>query len=64
MIREEIEMYDHLPPHLAVKRAWLVAGKYPPHHKWHQDRLRQEWPLLARALDRLAHETNGGSYEH
>ena len=39
-----------------VLRAWTVEGIAPGYHRAWQDKLRQEWPVLARALDRLARD--------
>ena len=40
----------------AVVRAWNVPGPRPDIHRAAQDRLLREWPTLAHALARLAHE--------
>ena len=50
---KNIEMYDKLPPDLAVVRAWNDPGRSPMAHREAQDNLRKSMPLLARALDRL-----------
>lgn len=42
-----------------VLRAWTVEGRHPPTHREAQRRLRDEWPALANALDRLARESAG-----
>ena len=47
----------------AVKDAWTVPGRSPGVHRAWQERLRREWPVLARALDRLAAEQAAGEVE-
>lgn len=47
--------FDHCPPVEAVVREWTTP--LPGHETYHRalrDRLRQQWPALAAALDRLA----------
>lgn len=39
-----------------VVAAWTVQGPAPDLHRSMQARLRREWPILARALDKLARE--------
>lgn len=36
-----------------VKDAWNVPGRAPGYHSMMQAKLRQDWPVLAAALDRL-----------
>lgn len=38
----------------AVLRAWTDPGPAPLYHREMQHRLRQDWPVLAAALDALA----------
>lgn len=45
-----------ISPEEQVVRAWTIPGRSPIHHAATQNRLRREWPVLARALDRLTHE--------
>lgn len=37
-----------------VVKAWTDAGPYPPEHHRQAQRLRDEWPALANALDELS----------
>jgi len=37
----------------ALERAWNDAGSHPLYHQQQKDKLRREWPVLGRALDRL-----------
>ena len=52
----DIHEYDHLPPVDAVVTAWAGSGGVSAYHAFMQVRLELEWPLLARALDRLVQE--------
>ena len=52
----DIHEYDHLPPLEAVVAAWSIPGRSRVYHAYMQVRLEREWPLLARALDRLVQE--------
>lgn len=54
----DIDKYDHLPPLDAVVAAWSNPGRVPAYHAYMQVRLEREWPLLARALDRLVQEVH------
>jgi len=36
-----------------IRRAWREPGRYPRWHRMWQRRLRDEWPVLAAALDKL-----------
>lgn len=54
-----LHMYDTLPPEEAVIAAWVNTGPNPQWHRRCQDVVRQQMPLLARALDRLAEENDG-----
>jgi hypothetical protein len=38
----------------AVLRAWTVPGPVPEYHLVWKNRLRRDWPALAKALDDLA----------
>ena len=49
----KFDEYDHLPPVDAVVTAWAGSGGVSAYHAFMQVRLELEWPLLARALDRL-----------
>ena len=40
----------------AVRNAWMDAGVAPDHHDMMQRKLLREWPVLARAVRRLALE--------
>ena len=33
--------------------AWLIEGVHPPTHRKLKEQLRQEWPVLAKAIERL-----------
>lgn len=48
-----IEMFDHLTPEEAVRRAWNDPGSMPYFHTHRKEDLHDTMPLLARALDRL-----------
>jgi hypothetical protein len=50
-----LRQYDHMVPIDAVMAAWFIAGDNPVWHHRMQRRVRKSMPLLARALDRLAH---------
>lgn len=39
-----------------VIAAWTQEGANPPYHRWMQNKLRKEWPALARALDSAVQE--------
>lgn len=56
MARDGVFMYDHLPPEEAVRRAWTDTGWAPYYHMRMKQKLALEWPLLARALNRLQQE--------
>lgn len=49
-----LTQFDELDPKEAVLQAWTDAGNHPAYHQLMQRRLREEMPVLARALDRLA----------
>jgi hypothetical protein len=36
--------------------AWLVEGANPAFHKMMKEKLKREWPVLARAIENLAKE--------
>lgn len=36
-----------------VYKAWNDPGKLPDYHRHMQTKLRQKWPMLAKALDRM-----------
>ena len=55
MVRN-FDTYDHLPPQEAVVAAWTIPGISRVYHAYMQVQLEREWPLLARALDRLVQE--------
>lgn len=46
--------FDDLDPAEAVLRAWLDEGSNPDWHRRMQNCVREDMPLLARHLDRLA----------
>jgi hypothetical protein len=54
LTRDELRRYDHLSPTEAVKRAWTDYEDMTDRHFRLQNRLREEMPVLSRALDRLA----------
>ena len=58
------DKYDHLPPLDAVVAAWSNPGRVPSYHAYMQVRLELEWPLLARALDRLVQENQQKEKDH
>lgn len=52
-----VTMFDHLPPFDAIMAAWTVPG---PNVWWHhhmQQLVRDQMPLLGRALDRAAQQS-------
>lgn len=51
-----VEMYDHFRALDAVVFAWTRPGPHPPTHQRLKDQVRTDWPILARALDRLTKE--------
>lgn len=51
-----IEQYDSMHPIAAVLQCWVNPGPNPTHHREMQAKLHREWPILAHALERLAHE--------
>ena len=59
-----IDKYDHLPPLDAVVTAWAGPGRVSAYHAFMQVRLEMEWPLLARALDRLVQENQQKEKDH
>jgi hypothetical protein len=50
-----LRKYDHLPAEEAVRLAWQTPGPNPHWHTQMQAKVREQMPLLARALDRLRH---------
>ncbi|MQB01582.1 MAG: hypothetical protein GEU78_15050 [Actinobacteria bacterium] len=52
-----LRQYDHLPAAEAAVRAWTEPGGFPGWHQTTQRRVHRDMPLLGRALDRLAAET-------
>lgn len=52
-----LQQYDYLPSGMAVMMAWSELGDNPRWHQKMQDEVRQNMPVLARALDRMV-ETN------
>jgi hypothetical protein len=48
-----LRKYDHLPAIEAVGLAWNIPGANPSWHRQMQAKVREQMPLLARALDRL-----------
>jgi hypothetical protein len=48
-----VRKYDHLPADIAAYKAWNEAGPHPFWHNQMKARVREEMPVLARALDRL-----------
>lgn len=57
MTEQGLKQYDYLPSGMAVMMAWSEAGDNPRWHQKMQDEVRQNMPVLARALDRMV-ETN------
>ncbi|MQB01462.1 MAG: hypothetical protein GEU78_14415 [Actinobacteria bacterium] len=53
-----LRQYDHLPAAEAAVRAWTMPGRFPGWHSRMQRRVRRGMPVLGRALDRLAAETD------
>jgi hypothetical protein len=53
MTEEGLTAFDDLPAGLAVMLAWSTPGDFPRWHQKMQDNVRNEMPVLARALDRL-----------
>jgi hypothetical protein len=53
MTEEGLTQFDELPPGLAVTLAWSEPGDFPRWHQKMQDEVRQQMPVLARALDRM-----------
>lgn len=47
---------DHLPPEVALVRAWTEPGSNPRWHRMCVQVVRDCMPVLARALDRLAEQ--------
>ena len=60
----DIHEYDHLSPLDAVVMAWAGSGGVSAYHAFMQVRLELEWPLLARALDRLVQENQQKEKDH
>lgn len=56
---EGLTQFDGLDPAAAAVKAWTEPGPNPGWHRVMKDRVSQEMPLLARALDRLAEEAGG-----
>jgi hypothetical protein len=54
---EGLTQYDHLPWHEAVLAAWTQPGSHPGWHELRRRLLGEDWPLLARALNRAEAET-------
>lgn len=54
-----LSLYDHLPADEAVLEAWTKPGPDPAYHRAMQDKVRRDFPLLGRALDRMAAERLG-----
>ena len=48
--------YDHLPPEIAIYKAWTTPGNEPRWNRRRKQDVYDGMPLLARALDRLAEE--------
>ncbi len=40
-----------------VKKAWTRPGANPAYHRQEQRRLRDRWPVLAQAIEKLVRET-------
>ena len=38
--------------------AWIVEGIHPPTHRKLKEQLRREWPMLAKAVERLVNAEN------
>lgn len=53
MTEEGLTQFDELPPAVAVAMAWSEPGDFPRWHLKMQDEVRQQMPVLARALDRM-----------
>lgn len=52
-----LRKYDHLPPLEAALLAWSEPGSEERRHRLMQNKVRNQMPLLARALDRATYET-------
>jgi hypothetical protein len=50
---EGLLQYDNLPPGGAILLAWTESGGNPRWHRKMQDQVREQMPVLARALDRF-----------
>lgn len=50
---EGLQQYDGLPPGGAILLAWTDPGENPRWHRKMQDQVREQMPVLARALDRF-----------
>lgn len=48
-----LTQYDGLPPGGAILLAWTESGGNPRWHRKMQDQVREQMPVLARALDRF-----------
>lgn len=53
---EGLAQYDHLPWPEAALLAWTEPGCHPEWHWRCRNRVREEMPLLARALDRAVEQ--------
>lgn len=56
-MKRNLGLYDHLPALTAARLAWIEPGINSGAHHLAKEKLRKEWPLLARALDRAQKET-------
>jgi hypothetical protein len=54
---EGLRQFDHLPWHEAVRLAWTQPGSHPGWHALRRRLLGEDWPVLARALNRAQAET-------
>lgn len=53
---DDLTIYDHLPPGIAVAYAWSETRNMPHFHEMMREEVRAQMPLLARSLDRLVEE--------
>lgn len=54
--REGLEIFDHLPADEAIVMAWNVPGAAPRYHRDMKILVREQMPVLARAIERLTEE--------
>lgn len=54
--REGLGQFDHLPAADAIVLAWNMPGVAPRYHRDMQDQVKEQMPVLARAIERLTEE--------